>query len=108
MVLDGHSGDKAADYCKKNVGRMLSKQTSLERDSCNAVREGNINLCNASPLVFKQLDLDFLSLAKDQNLSDGTTCLLALITDCKLTIANLGDSSAILIRNNQMLELTSE
>ena len=26
----------------------------------------------------------------------------------KLTVANLGDSSAILIRNNQVLELTSE
>jgi serine/threonine protein phosphatase PrpC len=33
---------------------------------------------------------------------------MALIINCKLTIANLGDSSAILIRNNQMLELTSE
>jgi serine/threonine protein phosphatase PrpC len=33
---------------------------------------------------------------------------MALILNCKLTIANLGDSSAILIRNNQMLELTSE
>lgn len=33
---------------------------------------------------------------------------MALIVNCKLTIANLGDSSAILIRNNQMLELTTE
>jgi serine/threonine protein phosphatase PrpC len=58
--------------------------------------------------VFKQLEHDFLAIARDNNLNDGTTCLLALITDCKLTVANLGDSSAILIRNNQMLELTSE
>jgi serine/threonine protein phosphatase PrpC len=33
---------------------------------------------------------------------------MALIVNCKLTIANLGDSSAILIRNNQLLELSSE
>lgn len=41
-------------------------------------------------------------------MADGTTCLLALIVNCKLTIANLGDSSALLVRNNQMIELTSE
>lgn len=33
---------------------------------------------------------------------------MALILNCKLAIANLGDSSALLVRNNQMLELTSE
>jgi serine/threonine protein phosphatase PrpC len=33
---------------------------------------------------------------------------MALILNNKLTVANVGDSSAILIRNNQMLELTSE
>jgi serine/threonine protein phosphatase PrpC len=58
--------------------------------------------------VFKQIDYDFLQVAQQQQLADGTTCLMALILNCKLTIANLGDSSAILIRNNQMLELSSE
>ncbi len=34
--------------------------------------------------------------------------MLALILNGKLTVANVGDSSAILVRNQQMLELTSE
>jgi serine/threonine protein phosphatase PrpC len=58
--------------------------------------------------VFQQIDNEFLSVAKLSNLADGTTCLLALIINCKLAIANLGDSSALLVRNNSMLELTSE
>ena len=51
-------------------------------------------------LVFNQIDNEFLEIARHEALADGTTCLMALITNCKLTIANLGDSSAILIRNN--------
>lgn len=58
--------------------------------------------------MFKQVDSQFLSVARTEQLADGTTCLMALIINCKLTIANLGDSSAMLIRNNQLLELTSE
>lgn len=54
------------------------------------------------------MDSDFLKAAKQNGYSDGTTCLLALINNCKLTVANVGDSTAILIRNGQMLELTSE
>jgi serine/threonine protein phosphatase PrpC len=55
-----------------------------------------INFC----IVFRQVDNEFLEIARHEALADGTTCLMALITNCKLTIANLGDSSAILIRNN--------
>ena len=58
--------------------------------------------------MYAELDSDFLSIAKANEYPDGTTCLMALILNNKLTVANLGDSSAILIRNNQMLELTSE
>lgn len=54
------------------------------------------------------MDEEFLEEARLHQLADGTTCLLALIVNCKLTIANLGDSSALLVRNNQMIELTSE
>jgi serine/threonine protein phosphatase PrpC len=54
------------------------------------------------------LNDEFLKIAETNDYPDGTTCLTSLILNNKLTIANLGDSSAILIRNNQMLELTSE
>jgi serine/threonine protein phosphatase PrpC len=47
-------------------------------------------------------------MAKINSLQDGTTCLTALIQNGKLTVANLGDSSAILIRNGEVLELSTE
>ena len=68
----------------------------------------NRNLINILIIVFQQVDNEFLNIARTEQLADGTTCLMALIINRKLTIANLGDSSAILIRNKQMLELTSE
>lgn len=64
-----------------------------------------IQLCS---IVFQEVDNEFLNMARTSVLGDGTTCLLALIVNCRLTIANLGDSTAILIRNNQLLELTSD
>jgi serine/threonine protein phosphatase PrpC len=57
-------------------------------------------------LVFPQLDSEFLKEAAQAQ--DGSTCLIALIKNNILTVGNVGDSSAILIRNNQILELSSE
>jgi serine/threonine protein phosphatase PrpC len=54
------------------------------------------------------MDAGFLKVAKSKNYSDGTTCLMALINNGVLTVANVGDSSALLVRNGQMVELTSE
>jgi len=59
-------------------------------------------------IVFKELDGEFLKVAKSHGYTDGTTCCMGLIHNGKLTIANLGDSSALLIRNNQLIELSSE
>jgi serine/threonine protein phosphatase PrpC len=41
-------------------------------------------------------------------LTDGACFLTALILNNKITIANLGDSTALLVRDGQMLEMTSE
>ena len=84
------------------VKKLLTKQM-LDRNTCEVVKEGNVFLkkCNVYyPLVYRDLDNDFLKTASSKNYSDGTTCLLALIMNCRLTVANVGDSSAILIRND--------
>lgn len=46
------------------------------------------------------MDNEFLTIARNSQYADGTTCLMSLIQNGKLTVANLGDSSAILIRND--------
>lgn len=59
-------------------------------------------------LVLKQTDEEFLELAKDNNFTDGSTCVLGVVMNGKLTLANIGDSTALLIKNSNVVELTSE
>ena len=47
-------------------------------------------------VVFKQLDEQFLSIARQECSPDGSTCLLALVLNGWLTVANIGDSIATL------------
>ena len=51
-------------------------------------------------LVFKQVDGEFLSIARQDCSPDGATCLMGLILNGRLTIANIGDSIATLVHKN--------
>lgn len=51
-------------------------------------------------LVFQNLDGDFLSHAKQNLITDGSTCVLGLILNGKLTVANVGDSVATLVKRD--------
>lgn len=61
-----------------------------------------------SILVIKDTDEEFLEIARDNNYTDGSTWVLGLVINGKLTLANIGDSTALLIRNSNVIELTSE
>jgi serine/threonine protein phosphatase PrpC len=61
-----------------------------------------------SYIAIKILDRKFLKIAKAKSMSDGSTCLMAMVANGQLTVANVGDSSALLIRKGQMIEITSE
>jgi protein phosphatase 1L len=55
------------------------------------------------------LDDEFCELARCQNLKAGSTLLLSLVSNGAFTIANIGDSSAMLLKQNgKMLKLTDE
>ena len=51
-------------------------------------------------VVFKQLDEDFLACCRQDGSTDGSTCLLGMIFNGRLTIANIGDSVATLARKD--------
>jgi serine/threonine protein phosphatase PrpC len=59
-------------------------------------------------LVLKQTDEEFLELAREKNFMDGSTCVMGVVMNGKLTLANIGDSTALLIKNSNVVELTSE
>jgi len=47
-------------------------------------------------------------MAETYNYTDGSTWVLALVMNGKLTLANIGDSTALLVKNSNVVELTSE
>jgi len=50
--------------------------------------------------VFRQVDEEFLQLARQDCSTDGATCLLGMVLNGRLTIANIGDSIATLVRKD--------
>lgn len=60
-------------------------------------------------VVFKQLDEQFLSIARQDCSPDGATCLLGVVLNGRLTVANIGDSIATLARKDgSWVQLNSE
>lgn len=100
-VLDGHSGslcvDALTDWLPKNLQKCLSAKESLTEDS----------LRQTVTEAILQTDEEFLVKAREREVLDGSTMLFALIyheqgrsgqQQCKLLLANLGDSRAVLCR----------
>ena len=50
--------------------------------------------------MFKQVDEEFLSIARQDCSPDGSTCLLGIILNGRLTVANIGDSIATMVRKD--------
>jgi len=84
-VFDGHGGSEAVNH----VTQTFNDQFKRNNDDLGQTLES--------------IELDI----KQKNIEmSGTTAIVAHIKDSKATIANIGDSRAILIRNNQVLEKT--
>ncbi|TKS78117.1 Protein phosphatase 1F [Collichthys lucidus] len=93
-VFDGHGGVDAATYAATHLHVALSKQKTLQSDTATAFKS-----------AFKHTDDMFKSKAKRERLRSGTTGVIVLIQGHELTVAWLGDSQAILVRNGQSVTL---
>lgn len=60
----------------------------------------SINVTVIYYVVFKQLDEDIINNTKRDNVDDGACCLAGLIMNGALTIANIGDSVATLVKTD--------
>jgi protein phosphatase 1L len=89
-VFDGHGGDAAAQYCADYLGSVLAESPT------NLLLKPTTALAYA----FKTIDERFLEVARMRKMDDGTTALAALAIGKQLTIANTGDSRAILVKKN--------
>ena len=82
-VFDGHGGSQAAQFCKDNVGKAVVKAVEFPQHPEEALTEAILGI-----------DEDYLKQHRD----DGTTLILAMVQGKKITVANVGDSRAVLVR----------
>lgn len=93
-VFDGHGGVDAAIFAATHLHVSLSKQESLQGDAAAALKG-----------AFTQTDNMFRGKAKRERLRSGTTGVAALIQGQELSVAWLGDSQVILVRQGQTVTL---
>ncbi|XP_036412746.1 protein phosphatase, Mg2+/Mn2+ dependent, 1Lb isoform X1 [Colossoma macropomum] len=92
-IFDGHGGEAAAEYAKTHLPEVLKQQLQMyEKEKENSLLSYQSILEQQILNVDKQM-LDKLSASYDEA---GTTCLVALLSDKELTVANVGDSRGVL------------
>ncbi|XP_062409358.1 protein phosphatase, Mg2+/Mn2+ dependent, 1Lb [Sardina pilchardus] len=92
-IFDGHGGEAAADYVKAHLPDALRQQLqAYEREKENSA-------LNYQTILEKQilsLDKEMIDQLSEKYDEAGTTCLVALLSDKQLTVANVGDSRGVL------------
>mmetsp|Transcript_44930 Transcript_44930/g.74940 ORF Transcript_44930/g.74940 Transcript_44930/m.74940 type:complete len:545 (+) Transcript_44930:65-1699(+) len=94
-VFDGHGGGRCADYSAKNLPKIVSQRIDKTPRS---LFQG----------AFSKLDDEFLSIANSNRWNDGSTAVAALLRDCTLTVANAGDSKAVLSSGGQAVVMSRD
>ncbi|XP_067109975.1 protein phosphatase 1L isoform X2 [Osmerus mordax] len=89
-IFDGHGGEAAADYVKAHLPEAL-KQHLLSQE--RGRRDNYPSLLEHRILSVDREMVEKLSANHDEA---GTTCLVALLSDRELTVANVGDSRGVL------------
>ncbi|XP_077467162.1 protein phosphatase, Mg2+/Mn2+ dependent, 1Lb [Stigmatopora argus] len=104
-IFDGHGGEAAADYAKAHLPEALRQQLlnyerdrERDREKDKEKDEKKDSLSYPSILAQQILTIDREMLDKLSATYDeaGTTCLVALLSDKELTVANVGDSRGVL------------
>lgn len=92
-IYDGHGGEAAAEYLKTHLPEVLRQQLqSYEKEKENSILSYPTILEQQILNVDKEM-LEKLSISYDEA---GTTCLVALLSDKELIVANVGDSRGVL------------
>ncbi|KAK7945663.1 hypothetical protein WMY93_001391 [Mugilogobius chulae] len=97
-IFDGHGGEAAADFVKAHLPDALKQHLqAFEKEK----RDSGLSYASILEQRILAVDremLDKLSASHDEagQKGGGTTCLVALLSDRELTVANVGDSRGVL------------
>jgi serine/threonine protein phosphatase PrpC len=95
-VFDGHGGRKAADFAASRFPELLSNHPEYPADLAKALRDAVVST-----------EDEFMELARKDELNDGTTLVVGLVAGNKLYVANVGDSEALICREDKPIVLTT-
>lgn len=102
-IFDGHGGNEASTFCKEKIGETLQKCVD------HFVTSGaDFEVYNALKIAFVLLDAYFAGYREKHNLPKypGCAAICALFFRGELFVANAGDSRAILILDDEILQLS--
>ena len=94
-IFDGHGGSKCADFLRDNLLRLICENNYYPDNIIKAIKYG-----------FNEADEIFLKLIEKEGKiidSSGSCCLILLIIERKIYIANVGDSRSIISKKNGII-----
>jgi len=102
-VYDGHSGARAADFTKTDLPTRITNEMANYPQGIPP--EAALGMLTK---VFKESDTQFCKTAQAENLEDGTTACVVLLSGLDLYCADCGDSRAMLCRMGAPVALSKE
>jgi len=99
-LFDGHSGINCSNYLSNTLPFELQKITQLSKSSLPSHE--------AIEQVFHRTDKQWLDLAKNKSIGDGSTALCLALDGSELIVANCGDSRALLYQGEQVIPLSRD
>ncbi|XP_012138904.2 uncharacterized protein LOC100882509 [Megachile rotundata] len=93
-VFDGHAGQGAAIYCANHLHQYLTENIYYPSNPEQALYQ-----------AFNITDTEFKEKYRTQKVNGGTTAVCTLIVDKKLYVAWVGDSTATLIKRDDVVQL---
>ena len=94
-MFDGHTGAECAEYAVKTFPEALKDKL----DGLDGVMEPRSMLCNGLIQSFGETNHRFKNSTAQGNRSGSTACV-AVVHDGKITVANAGDSRALLVQKD--------
>lgn len=113
-VFDGHGGNSVSEWLAENLHFYIVSQTSFPKDIHLAIKQGfkeaeenlliklSNNLLSTESKSKQKSSSGFASAQDKKHDSAGSCALVVLIIDSACYVANLGDSRALLAKNNFM------
>ena len=96
-LYDGHAGGRCSKFLSSSLSTALAEDPNFSD-----------NLPQAFKRTFHAVNDQFLRVADQMNLQDGSTCIVVIVRDDKYMIANVGDCRAVLINNGKPIQLSKD